>query len=256
MFYDINKLYRGNGILRFPISMSRISNAQSPAMYFSDYIPHINSWKILEPTVNAHFCYATDLYYQYSPEYLGDNRAKFTAESVRHKNEIEKILAKPIVQSGDPNKSNAYYIKKLFNFYSRFNLYISYPLDFCTHLSALKRTYDSDALFRRYLQEDCIAGWKEVTDNQTMFFLEEHLLLYLISKMQIQLKHANNESTERILIAYPWVPLKHQIYIFQQNFLKLPVSKNYYESKRYDLTNKILRDVSKIDLETYDYTNV
>lgn len=236
--------------------MSRIANAQSPSMYFEDYLPYLNTGKIQDPSINVHFCYTTDLYYQYSSGYLATNRAKFTAESIKHKKECEKHISKPLNSPHGGRQLSIHYAKKLFNFYSWFDLYLSYAGDFIVELGKLKKIYYTDELFQTYLKEDCLFSNKEVSEEQILFFLEEHMMSYFIAKMQIHLRHAHNEPTDWVLIAYPWVPLKHHVYIMQQNFWDLPVSGNYYEDKRYDLTNKILRDLQKIDLATYAYVNV
>jgi hypothetical protein len=39
---------------------------------------------------------------------------------------------------------------------------------------------------RKYLKEDCEVFGKEMEDNQVNFFLEEILMMYLLSKNQIK----------------------------------------------------------------------
>lgn len=76
-------------------------------------------------------------------------------------------------------------------------------------------------------------------------------MVYFIAHMQVKLRNEYVPHHERVLQCYPGKPLKHQIYIMQQDFFKLGTSTNVYQMSRYDLTEKKLYDFSTIDLETY-----
>lgn len=47
--------------------------------------------------------------------------------------------------------------------------------------------------------------------------------------------------------------MKHAAYMMQKNFFNLENKKNIYENCWYNLEKKILYDVSRLDLETYNY---
>lgn len=85
-----------------------------------------------------------------------------------------------------------------------------------------------------------------------MFFLEEHLVVYYLAHKKILLRNDYVPQYDWVLLCYPGgKPLKHFIYIMQQDFFKLGTSTNVYQMCEYDLTEKKLYDFSAIDLETY-----
>jgi hypothetical protein len=77
-------------------------------------------------------------------------------------------------------------------------------------------------------------------------------MMYYIAHMPVLLRNEYVHNHERVLQCYPGKPLKHQIYIMQQDFFKLGTSTNVYQMSWYDLTEKKLYDFSKIDLDTYE----
>ena len=81
-------------------------------------------------------------------------------------------------------------------------------------------------------------------------------MMYFIAYKKVILENKYVPDHDRVLLSYPGAPLKNHIYIHQQNFFKCPKSTNIYQDKFYDLTNKILRDLNKIDLATYTYENI
>lgn len=251
--YDINKFKPGKWILRFPISMARIDNAQSPKAYFEDYIPYITPSKILTATIGVNFCYGERLYMR-SDEPANILKKKYTWAISKHKNESIKYIYKPHINLWKSSKDATYYVPYAFAFDTWSSLYFGSERDFGSDFGEILKIYNNDQLFQKYLKEDCDACGKEVTENQIMFFLEEHLLMYFVAKRKIQLKNDYIPGHDRVLLCYPWKPLKHQIYIMQQNFFKLSDDKNIYANSRYDLEQKKIYDMSKIDLGIYIYT--
>jgi hypothetical protein len=169
----------------------------------------------------------------------------------KHQNESKKYINKPQIHLWKTHKDASYYVPQAFSFDTRSSLYFAYDGDFHSDLARFYKLYQEDKIFQQYLQDDCKSFNKEVTENQILFFLEEHLMMYLISKHKISLKNDHAPHHDRTLICYPWKPPKHQVYIMQQNFLKLSDDNNFYGQSRYDLTDKKLYDFSKIDLDTY-----
>ena len=249
-FFDINKLKPWNGLLRFPISLSRIANAQSAKMYFETYIPHISPSKILTPTIWANFCYS-DMLYMYSDQPATTLKKKYMSEIYKHKNESKKYLGKPQVHLWKTPKDASYYIPNSFSFDSWTSLYLWYEWDFPFILKRLYDIYQNDSVFQNYLEADCKDNDKLITNDQIMFFLEKHLMMYLISRMKTHLINLYVPNYDWILQSYPGKPLRHQIYIFQQDFFGLGTSRNVYADSWYDLWQCILYDMSKIDLKTY-----
>ena len=102
--------------------------------------------------------------------------------------------------------------------------------------------------------EDAQYCKRELTDEQLNFFLEEHFMLYLISKGKVILPNEYIQGREKwILWCYPGKPLKGQIYVYQKNPLNIELSENPYQNCFYDLESKKLIDFMRIDLDTYNY---
>lgn len=251
-FFDINKFKPGKGILWFPISLARIDNAQSAKMYFEDYISHLTPSKVVTPTLGANFCYGEWLY-MWDNEAAAKLKKSYTISICRHKNSCASYIWKPQVHLGKTDHDSSYYIPSAFNFNSWASLYRGYEKDFSSDLTVLYNIYKKDELFQKYLLEDCKKFDREPTENQIMFFLEEHLIMYFIAKGAIKLYNEYVPNHDRVLICYPGIPPKHFIYIMQQNFFKLTDDKNAYAQNYYNLTNKKLYDFTRIDLETYNY---
>ena len=168
-FFDINKLKPWNGLLRFPISLSRIANAQSAKMYFETYIPHISPSKILTPTIWANFCYS-DMLYMYSDQPATTLKKKYMSEICKHKNESKKYLGKPQKHLWKTPKDASYYISNSFSFDSWTSLYLWYEWDFPFMLKRLYDIYQNDSVFQKYLEVDCKDSDKLITNDQVMFF--------------------------------------------------------------------------------------
>ncbi len=111
-------------------------------------------------------------------------------------------------------------------------------------------------MFKKFVKDDFLALKNHalaLDQTQIEFFLEEHLMCYLISKGQMKLENEFINGKEKwILIAYPGKPLKAHIYLHQKNFFKLENAKNKYQNSWYDLHEKKLYDFDRIDLETYN----
>ena len=249
--HDINKLPAQEGILRFPISMARISNAQDANNCFK-YIDHINPKKISVPKVWLNFCY-WDFLYLYSDEKAENLKKKFSQLIINHKNAAKKIIQKPHFIHWD-TKNPIFFIEKSFAFDVWNKLYLDFDFDFFEILMRIKKIYDEDPLFQKYVQEDLLySNKKELSENQLLFFLEEHTMMYLIAKGKIKLHNEYVPNPKRILISYPGPMLKQHIYLLQKNYLKLDNPENKYENCRYNLEHKKLYDAKKINLETYNY---
>jgi hypothetical protein len=234
-FFDINKLPPEEGILVFPISMSRISNAQSAKKCW-EYLQNFSPSKVIKPLLGLNIIYGDFLYFN-SDEKASTLKNKFMSLTLSHKNELMKII-----------KKNQFSIGKAFSFTS-WNQALLEHKDFINYLGQLKRIYKEDKVFQKYLKEDLKINQK-LDENQINFFLEETLLFYLTIKGKGNLPNGYIEGHEKwILWCYPGKPLKIQIYVLQNNFLKLKNPKNTYENSFYDLEEKKLYDFAKIDLE-------
>lgn len=235
--FDINKFPPKEGIVIFPISMSRISNSQKGEKYL-DYIDFF-SGKITRGLIGATFLYTDNLYEKYN-QIKSSSKHKSSSLILNHKNQFVKRMRKTT------------YAENAFGFTSWMQLIIEAE-DFANLLSKTKKFYKKDPEFQKYVKEDIKSSGRKVTKNFIEFILEEILLSYLILKHEIEIynKYTNGRDKWR-LIAYPGKPSKSQIYFFQKNIFNRK-SSNPYQNGQYDLTSKKFYNFDNIDLKTFKY---
>ena len=131
-FFDINKLPAQEGLLIFPISMSRISNSQSGI----EYIKVLKKFetKVSRTLVGANFIYTDSLYERYNI-IKGQSDAKNLNLVLTHKNSFLKSLIK-----------KTKYIEQGFSFLVWNQLIIEYP-HFPDELKKVQKKYEKDKLF-------------------------------------------------------------------------------------------------------------
>jgi hypothetical protein len=239
-FFGINKFPKGWGMVAMPISMSRIATGQA-AHKCIEWILDFGVTKVTEPKIGLNFIYG-DFLYLLSSEKASTLKDRFMIEVIKHKNALQKLVLKHKAQLQ---------IQHAFTYQNWNELYIS-TKDFDGDLRALKKIYAEDALFQKYLEEDCIFYGREKTEDQINFFLEEHLVAYLLLYQQMSLRNEYTLGREEwVLWVYPGVPCKALVYLFQKNPFNLE-TKNPYLGQ-YNLDNSTFYDFSKFDLDTWDY---
>jgi len=246
-FYDINKFPAKEGLVLFPISMGKLSNKSQNQKTYLNYITFLNK-KIPKSTspkakVSGIFIYTESLYFN-SDKKSKDLKSRFLPLINNHKTGFIRLISK-----------HQSFIQDAFSYLSWTQLYLQYEGDFGTNLSKLKQIYKKDELFQKYLKEDFKSMKKKgmlLDENQLNFFLEEHLMAYLLPKGKIQLPNNFINNHEKwILVAYPGKPLKAHIYLHQKNFFKLDNPKNKYQDSWYDLEEKKVYDFKRINLEEF-----
>jgi hypothetical protein len=239
-FFDINKLPLEKGLLLFGLSMNRLSNRQNPENCIQD-IRHFHTSKVSKPLVGLNFIY-TDFLYLYSDRPAPELKDSFMTQTITHKNGLQKLL--------DKNNLD-FQIQHAFNYVVWSQLYVG-TKDFNTLFGELKKIYAEDVLFQKYIKEDCEAYGREMGDNQVNFFLEEILMMYLLTKNRVKLPNDYIEGQQKwVLFCYPGKPLKSTVYMYQLNPFKLEWKDNPYQNSHFDLEEKVLVDFNKVDLETY-----
>lgn len=238
IFYDINKFPKDWGIIVFPISMSRISNAQSPQACI-DALDFFLS-KILTNKVGANFLYSEALYMNFE-EKAYETKNKFGQASVSHMGGI---------RTGVKKNYRKFQIESAFHFDSWFQMYLSHN-NFFQAFKKVKEVYASDMLFQKYVAEDAKDQGKELTEKQVNFYLEEHTFFNLLINRQLNLSNEFVNGREQwILLAYPGQPPRAQIYFYQQNLLGVNDDSNPYKGQ-YDLTEKKFVDYGRMDLDAF-----
>ncbi len=242
-FFDINKLPAQKGLLLFGLSMNKLLNRQD-AEHCLDDIRHLATDKITKPLVGLNFI---DFLYLYSDRPAPELKHSFMNQVIDHRNSLQNLIEKNNME---------FQIQHGFNYMVWNQLYVG-TRDFNQRFNQLKKIYAEDEKFQKYLREDCEAFGKEMGDNQVNFFLEEILMMYLLSKNQIKLPNEYIENNQKwILWCYPGRPLKSEVYMHQLNPFKLDWPENPYQSCQYDLEAKQLIDFNRVDLETYGVTSI
>ena len=237
-FFDINKLPAEEGILLFPLSMSKLLNSHTPKN-IAKWLNHFSKTKIEVPKVGANFIYA-DFLYLFSNEKAHILKSKFTEMVWQHANGLRSMIFK---------NRKSFQIQNAFSYMTWNQLYLLCK-EYHTYISKLEKIYETDPVFQKYLKQDAQVFNRKFDKNQRDFFLEESLLLYLILKGKIRLPNEYVQGREKwILFCYPGKPPKSFIYMLQKNFFKLPQI-NKYEGQ-YDLESLKFIDAHNVDLETY-----
>lgn len=244
-FFDINKLPAEYGILIFPISLARIDNCAGQDIHQClEYIQHFSPGKVSEPKIGLNMVYG-DFLYLHSQEPARNLKQRFMHDILKHKNGFQKLIKKNALD---------FQIQHAFSYEVWNQLYLDYQGDFDSDFKILKKLYESDEQFQKHVADDAKFCKRELTDEQLDFFLEEHFMLYLLSKKQVKLPNEYIQGREKwVLWCYPGAPLKGQIYLYQLNPLKLEAPENPYQNSVYDLESKKLVDCMRIDLENYEY---
>lgn len=237
-FFDINKFPKDWGIIVLPISMSRIANAQSPQECINALDFFLD--KISVNKVGANFIYTEGLYMNFEKEAYA-TKNKFAQNAVSHMGGVRKLVAKNF---------RKFQIDSAFHFDSWFQMYLSHN-DFFSIFKKIKKFYDSDLEFQKYIAKDAKELNKELTEEQINFYLEEHAFAYLLLNRQLKLQNdfVNNHE-EWVLMVYPGNPPLGQIYLYQKDPLNINNDSNPYKGQ-YNLMKKFFIDYNKVDLETF-----
>lgn len=141
-----------------------------------EYIKHFSPSKIAEPKIGLNMIYS-DFLYMNSHERADTLKQKFMSMVLKHKNGFQKLLAK---------EWDRFQIQHAFSYEVWNQLYLSYSGDFSSDFHDIKKWYHEDVEFQRHLEDDAKhCAERELSENQIKFFLEEHFMLYLVSKKQI-----------------------------------------------------------------------
>ncbi len=240
VFFDINKLPAEPGNLLFPISLNRIDNSQKPENIIEHFRVFTPS-KVSIPRIGSNLVYG-DFLYLYSEESAYKLKEEYMNAILRHKNGVNNLIKKNPIE---------FQIQDAFNFLNWNQFYFLLP-DFIDKFEKLKKIYKEDAKYQNYIAEDLRSFNKEVNEINVNFFLEEHLVFYLVSKSGIKIPNKFIEEKEKYnLWCYPGKPPKNLVYLYQLNPFKLDNPENKYQDCFYDLESKELIEFDRVDLETY-----
>lgn len=227
-------------MLLFALSMSNLDTKQNPQKCL-EAVKYFSPEKISKPLVGLNFIYS-DFLYLYSDKSAPELKDSFMHQVINHKNAVQKLLEKHHMD---------FQIQHAFNYMVWNQLYVG-TRDFQELLNKIKKIYQEDKLFQKYVKEDCEIFNKDMEKNQINFFLEESLMTYLLQKNYVKLPNDFIENNQkRILICYTGRPVKTMVYLAQLNPFKLDRPENKYQNCFYNLEAKELINYDKVDLESY-----
>ncbi|MCB9811008.1 MAG: hypothetical protein H6779_04740 [Candidatus Nomurabacteria bacterium] len=237
LFHDISRLPQERGMLFLPISLSRISNAQSAENCFK-YLQHLDSKIVKTSGVGVTVLYGDYLYLLTAKESPKDLRSRYLALMTQHRNGLLNIL-----------KKDTAWVSDFFTFKTYGQAMIDFSDIFLGYWQKVLETYEND----RFLQK-CIAfdSGKDFTQEQAHFILEESLFLYLIKKRIVSFENKIiNNHEQWVLEAYPGKPLATETYLMQKNIFNLDDEKNRYQNHFYDADENKLYNLKEIDIEKF-----
>jgi len=242
-FFDINNLPHEEGILLLGISMSRIGNEQSAEKCY-DHLQFLDTKIKRTEGIGVVTLYSDYLYFL-SDEPASTLRDRYKNIMFQHKHNLLRLLSKDTA-----------WIKKAFSFYTFGQIMLDNSEVFQSALHKILDIYQKDSVFQEYVDFDCRNNGHGFGTKEKTFVLEEIVSMYLAAKGQLVFNNKFVQETEKwVLQLYPGKPLKSEVYLFQLNPLNLSNPKNKFENSFYDLQNKILYDYSRIDIDTFDFSD-
>jgi len=241
-FFDINKFPTTEGIILMGISMNRIGNIQSAEKCF-EYLHSLASKIQYTDGIGMVLLYSDYLYF-HSKDPARTLRDRFKDLMISHKNAFLNLL-----------KKDQQWTHKAFSFYTFGQLFLDNSDVYQNAHTAVYDLYKKDPLFKKYVEEDCIATGHVFDEGEVHFILEEIVVFYLSQKGILRLGNKFVTDTEKkwVLQVYPGKPLKSEVYLFQNNPLNISNQKNQYETCFYDLESRILYDYTSINIDTFNF---
>ena len=217
--FDINQFPKDWGMLVFPISMSRTSNTQAPESIASTLNHFLK--KVTASRIGVHILYTEGLYMNFERDAY-KTKASFAQNAVGHMNGVQRLVRKNYLK---------FQIESAFHFESWFQMYLSHK-NFFEAFKGVQTLYQTDQQFRACVARDARQQKKRLTRRQIAFYLEEHTFVYLLINRQFNILNPFVNGRESwILLCYPGKPPSAQIYLYQQDPLKLNHDTNPYKGQ-------------------------
>lgn len=241
-FFDINRI-PGNGVLVFPLSMSRLFAGQDPKTLY-DFLCLFDE-KIEERTVDIVFIYTNGLYFNNRAS-SSTLRKKTTAQMLTHKQELANLF-----------KKNKKFPPKSIHFIP-WDYLILQAENYLTIQSLLNKLVDSDSTFKALINLESKNNADDCLESQA-FIIEETIVTYLIRNKLVQLPNTLCEPDGWRLIFYQGRCLIPDVYLYQNNLLpqvKLDKTKGWFaqltSSAMYNMKRNILVDYNKVMLNNLE----
>lgn len=244
-FFDVNRI-PGNGMLVFPLSMSRLFLGQDPKTLYESLCFLQN--KMEEMTIDIAFIYTNGLYFNNS----GDSsslRKKTNAQMLTHKVELSKLI-----------KKDNRFSPSAIHFIPWDYLLLQAENYLSLHAILLKQLA-CDSFFKTLVTLETKSGFNESLEKQS-FLIEETLITYLIRNKLVKLPTTLSDLHGWGLIVYQVRCLSTDVYLYQTKLLP-QMKPNFSESwfnkiacaGMYNMQRKILVDYTKINFDSLTVPN-
>jgi hypothetical protein len=201
--FDISAV-PNDGFLIFPLSMSRLANAQSGAALY-DFLKFFES-KVRMISLDVVFLYTNDLYLN-SDDRAVEIRKKTLNQMLSHKGEFLNLLLK-----------EKKYVPAAFYFLP-WDYAILNSEGFYESKNALVSAKDQNVTFRQALLEDLKSQEREATDANMNFLIEEVVVTHLLVQKKVPLPHTLASSDGWRLILYPGDPIRSLVCMHREDLL-------------------------------------
>ncbi len=232
--HDINQL-PADGYVVFPLSMSRIGNAQNAKECYK-WLEFFEK-KITILGLDAIFLYTNGLYYNDNSPAL-EIRKKTNGQMISHSNAIRKLVIK-----------KRKYMPQAMHFVPWDYIILNSP-DFPIYYEKLKKLDKKDEEFHKLLLE--VLKDRKEDEANINFVLEEIAVTHIIRQRMIEFPKTLVKKDNFRLIAYPGTPLKADIYQWKHKILPQKETKgnntNPYYASHYDCENHIIYNFDDIEL--------
>lgn len=236
--FDISRV-PGNGVLIFPLSMSRLHLGQDPKTLY-DFLCFFDE-KVIEKNIDVVFLYTNGLYFN-NVEASSSYRKKTTAQMLTHKQELDKIIRKH-------NKFSPRAIH-----YLPWDYVILQSEQYLDLHSQMAKLMESDRIFNQLLRLEMKSNI-EPSPEAYAFIIEETIVTYLIRNKLVPLPTTLSDMNGWRLLVYPGGCLTPDVYLYKEKILhqnKLINSDNWFNrltsSSMYNMDKKVLVDYNKINI--------
>lgn len=225
--HDLNQLPT-DGYVVFPLSMSRLGNAQSAEECYR-WLEFFEK-KIQILGLDAVFLYTNGLYYNDDDPAL-EVRKKTNGQMISHSNAVRNIVIK-----------KRKYMPQAIHFVPWDYIVLNSP-KFSVYYERLKKLYREGGEFHKLVLE-ALKDRKE-TEAHANFIIEELAVSHIIRQKEIELPKTLVRKDNFRLIAYPGPPLKADIYQWKKKIL--PQKKDFpFCASHYDLDKEVIYNFDEI----------
>jgi hypothetical protein len=227
--HDLNQLPT-DGYVIFPLSMSRVSNAQSAEECYR-WLEFFEK-KITMLGLDAIFLYTNGLYYN-NEEAALEVRKRTNGQMISHSNAVRNLVVK-----------NRKYMPQAIHFVPWDYIILNSP-EFNDYYQKLKKLDKEDSKFHELVLE--VLKDRKESEANLNFIIEEIAVTHIIRQKLIEFPKTLVKKDNFRLIAYPGPPLKADIYQWKKKIL--PQNKEFpFYASHYDIANEIIYNFDELDL--------